>query len=607
MPILQNNSRVGRFVVQSLIKQNAYTETYRAIDDNNTPYFLKLFVVSRLPQKLVNPETGVVREVEYSQLLVHRNVVSFIDSGTLQHEEGLCQYYVTNYFSGSVLYDFVQQRGPLSEAQAMPIFRGILDGLNFMHGLSPVLCHNDIDPTNIMLSEAAMGEPQIIDLGHVSERCSGRVDFDTADLDVRYHATENMVGIFDEQSDVFSACAVLYFMLTGEPPWQYEVDNSQPYKERFMEYSRFRKRTPLNIDCLKVTDRTRAILNVGLSLVSSSRIDSIAKIISFLEASDESFNEQSAREEHHGREVGDKMQDVEPSDGILDVRRGGGNGFKDIAGMQSLKDFLEQKVIFVMRNPDIAKEYRLTTPNGMLLYGPPGCGKTYFAEKFAEESKFNFALIKSSDVASRYIHGSQEKISQLFREAEAHSPIVLCFDEFDALVPDRSNPGATYVSSEVNEFLSQMNNCAKRGIFIVATSNRPDKIDPAVLRTGRIDRLVYVPLPDAEARCEMFKLYLNNRPLGDDIDFNSLARKTDGYIASDIAYIVNDTAMTAAYSRSKITNAMLETTIKNIAPSLRPEVIQIYEEIRDRMECSNRANATKSNPIGFAKYINKEE
>lgn len=607
MPILQNNSRVGRFVVQSLIKQNAYTETYRAIDDNNTPYFLKLFVMSRLPQKLVNPETNIVREVEYSQLLVHRNVVSFIDSGTLQHEEGLCQYYVTNYFSGSVLYDFVQQRGPLSEAQAMPIFRGILDGLNFMHGLSPVLCHNDIDPTNIMLSEAAMGEPQIIDLGHVSERCSGRVDFDTADLDVRYHATENMVGIFDEQSDVFSACAVLYFMLTGEPPWQQEVDNSQPYKERFMEYSRFRKRTPLNIDCLKVTDRTRAILNVGLSLVSSSRIDSIAKIISFLDASDESFNEQSAREEHHGRKVGDKMQDVEASDGILDVRRGGGNGFKDIAGMQSLKDFLEQKVIFVMRNPDIAKEYRLTTPNGMLLYGPPGCGKTYFAEKFAEESKFNFALIKSSDVASRYIHGSQEKISQLFREAEAHSPIVLCFDEFDALVPDRSNPGATYVSSEVNEFLSQMNNCAKRGIFIVATSNRPDKIDPAVLRTGRIDRLVYVPLPDAEARCEMFKLYLNNRPLGDDIDFNSLARKTDGYIASDIAYIVNDTAMTAAYSRSKITNAMLETTIKNIAPSLRPEVIQIYEEIRDRMECSNRANATKSNPIGFAKYINKEE
>lgn len=278
-----------------------------------------------------------------------------------------------------------------------------------------------------------------------------------------------------------------------------------------------------------------------------------------------------------------------------------------VAGLEDVKRVLRRNVMFVMQNPEKAERYGLRAPNGILLYGPPGCGKTYFAEKFAEESKFNFALIKSSDVASRYIHGSQEKISQLFREAEAHSPIVLCFDEFDALVPDRSNPGATYVSSEVNEFLSQMNNCAKRGIFIVATSNRPDKIDPAVLRTGRIDRLVYVPLPDAEARCEMFKLYLNNRPLGDDIDFNSLARKTDGYIASDIAYIVNDTAMTAAYSRSKITNAMLETTIKNIAPSLRPEVIQIYEEIRDRMECSNRANATKSNQIGFAKYINKEE
>ena len=611
MPILQNNSRVGRFLVQSLIKQNAYTETYRAVDDNNNPYFLKLFVLSRVPQKLVNPETNVVHEVEYSKLLVHRNVVSFIDSGTLQHEEGLCQYYVTNYFSGSVLCDYVQQRGPLSEPQALTIFRGVLDGLNFMHGLSPVLCHNDIDPTNIMLSEAALGEPQIIDLGHVSERCSGRVDFDMSDLDIRYHATENMVGIFDEQSDIFSVCAVLYFMLTGESPWQYDVDNTKPYKDRFMEYSRFRKCTPLNIDGLKVSERTKAILKAGLVLISSSRIDSVAKIIAMLEASDDTISEQAtSKEQSSAGEFGGKsgkIQDEEVSSGILDVRRGGGNGFKDIAGMQSLKDFLDQKVIFVMRNPDIAKEYRLTTPNGMLLYGPPGCGKTYFAEKFAEESKFNFALIKSSDVASRYVHGSQEKISQLFKEAEAHSPSVLCFDEFDALVPDRSHPGATYVSSEVNEFLSQMNNCAKRGIFIVATSNRPDKIDPAVLRTGRIDRLVYVPLPDAEARCEMFKLYLNNRPLGDDINFDALAHKTEGYIASDIAYIVNDTAMTAAYSRSKITNAMLETTIKNISPSLRPEVVKIYEEIRDRMECSNRVNATKASPIGFSKYITPEE
>jgi transitional endoplasmic reticulum ATPase len=239
----------------------------------------------------------------------------------------------------------------------------------------------------------------------------------------------------------------------------------------------------------------------------------------------------------------------------------------------------------------------------MLLYGPPGCGKTFFAEKFAEETGFNFALIKASDIASSYVHGTQDKIGRLFKQAEKHRPIVLCFDEFDALVPDRSSQGASHTSSEVNEFLSQMNNCSKRGIFIVATSNRPDKIDPAVLRTGRIDRMVYVPLPDMEARLEMFKMYVNNRPALEDINYEELARCTEGYIASDIAYIVNDAAMTAAFSRTKISHELLMTTVKNVPPSLRAESIGVYDDIRQRMDTSNRKNVATRRPIGYSVHL----
>ena len=213
-----------------------------------------------------------------------------------------------------------------------------------------------------------------------------------------------------------------------------------------------------------------------------------------------------------------------------------------------------------------------------------------FAEKFAEETNFNFLLIKASDLGSSYVHGSQEKISKLFKLAEKNAPIVLCFDEFDALVPDRSAFGVQYQAGEVNEFLSQMNNCSKKGIFIVATSNRPDKIDPAVLRTGRIDKMVYVPLPDKKARKEMFGLYLSNRPVNENIDIDFLAEQTEGYIASDIAFIVNDAAMTAAYSRELITNDLLITSLKNIRPSLRKEALESYGQIRDRMEDCNRAN-----------------
>jgi transitional endoplasmic reticulum ATPase len=244
----------------------------------------------------------------------------------------------------------------------------------------------------------------------------------------------------------------------------------------------------------------------------------------------------------------------------------------------------------------------------MLLYGPPGCGKTFFAEKFAEETGFNFALIKASDLATSYIHGVQEKVGQLFAQAEKHRPIVLCFDEFDALVPDRSSFGmSAHHSGEVNEFLSQMNNCAKRGIFVVATTNRPDKIDPAIRRTGRIDRMVYVPLPDYEARKEMFRLYVNTRPVDDNIDYDELAKMTEGYIASDIAYIVNDAAMTAAFSRTKISQELMSTTIKNVPPSLHDDSIAIYDEIRRKMEYSKRENVVSRPTIGYAKFLEGEK
>jgi transitional endoplasmic reticulum ATPase len=267
--------------------------------------------------------------------------------------------------------------------------------------------------------------------------------------------------------------------------------------------------------------------------------------------------------------------------------------------MNNLKEYLSQRVIFVIQNKEKAEKYKLSTPNGMLLYGPPGCGKTFIAEKFAEETKFNFILVKSSDLASSYVHGAQEKIAQLFKQAEKHSPIVICFDEFDAFVPDRSNPATQYTASEVNEFLTQLNNCSKKGIFVIGTTNRPDKIDPAVLRTGRIDKLVYVPMPDEEARKGMFLIHLFGRPYNaDELDLQKLAELTDGFIASDLAYVVNEAAMVAAYTDKEISQILLEETIKNTRPSLRKDTLKIYEDIRNKMDNKDRANITRPK-VGF--------
>ena len=597
MAVLSQFEKIGIYTVQSLIKANHYTETYRVVDHDNRPFFLKLFLLGNIPSKLINPETRCVREIEYSRQLRHRNIVSHVADGRLEKESGAYQYYLTDYFSGPVLADQLSIHGTMSEADAMVIFRQILTGLQYMHSQATALCHNDITPANIVLNMAMEGEAVIIDLGHTCTPCAGIVEFDTNDLDVLYHAKETMVGIFDQQTDIFSACATLYAMLSGRAPWQIDVATEGDYKERFKALWQYRQTHPLQIP-EGISPKVKAILEEGLALKATDRFKNINDILAIVddEKPFDQAKEEGGKRAESGREGGsDKSEGSEGDDDLpVEIRRGGGNGFADVAGMQELKDYVTQKVIFMIKNKELAEQYRITPPNGMLLYGPPGCGKTFFAEKFAEETGFNFMLVKSSDIGSSLVHGTEAKIQKLFAKAAKNSPIVLCFDEFDALVPVRGAHGSEYQSGEVNEFLAQMNNCAKKGIFIVATSNRPDKIDPAILRTGRIDKQVFVPLPDFEARKAMFQMYIAKRPTTEDLNIDEYAQKTEGYIASDIAFIVNDAAMTAAFTRQPISHALMNTSISNIKPSLQQEVIEEYSQIQNKMNGVQRRAIVQS-------------
>ena len=599
MSTLKIGQTIGKYTVQNLIKENAYTETYRAEDDDNNPFFLKLFVLKRIPEKLVNSETGSILEIEYCRNLSYRNLISYVDSGIIETDEGTCQYYLTNYFSGELLVERIHREGHLSEEEAMNIFSDILSALQYLYLQNPALCHNDITPRNIMFRLADSKTPELIDLGHVSTFTSGKTAFDTSDLDVFYSANETFRGIYDSQSDIFAVTAVLYTMLTGQRPWEMEFPENTKRIRKATLLKDFRKEHPLDIEGINnIGTRTRVILAKGLAVNYEDRYKNIEQILGDIVGDKEPELPSKKEDFDNSSQNTFRRESENPNRTDFEIRKGTGNGFKDIAGMQDLKAYLTQRVIFVIKDRERAEKYRLTPPNGMLLYGPPGCGKTFVAEKFAEETGFNFALVKSSDLASSYLHGSQEKIAQLFKQAEAKAPVVLCFDEFDALVPDRSNPGSQYVTSEVNEFLTQLNNCSSRGIFVVATSNRPDKIDPAVLRTGRIDKQVYVPLPDREARREMFLLHLEGRPYTD-IDVDRLAELTDGYIASDIAYVVNDAAMTAAFIDQPISEEILEVSVANTHPSLRKDTLRTFEEIRCQMEGIERRNIR---PVGFTAY-----
>ena len=149
-------------------------------------------------------------------------------------------------------------------------------------------------------------------------------------------------------------------------------------------------------------------------------------------------------------------------------------------------------------------------------------------------------MVNPSQFGSIYVHGSQGKIAEAFDDALKQAPMILIFDEFDAVVPSRDK--ADNQANEVNEMLTQLNNCADRGIYVICTSNRPDMIDPAVLRAGRVDEKYYVDLPDEEARRELFALELGKRPCAPDIDFERLCEATDGYTCGDISFVVKETA-----------------------------------------------------------------
>ena len=278
MATFNNGSHIGNYTIQSLIKANLYTETYRVEDLSLQPFFMKVYVMKRVPEKLVNADSGVVLEIEYCQKLQHRNLASFITSGKMESEiEGECQYYVTNYFSGELLAEKVAREGKMTSEQALKIFRGILEGLQYMHQHG--LYHNDITPRNIMLPNTTNGIPEIIDLGHVSTKCSGKVQFDTSDLEVRYAANETFAGLYDEQSDIFSATAVLYFMLTGEAPWQMNLDANLKHSRKAFLLKEYRKATPLDFASMPADDRTKAILAKGLAVAYADRYKNIENIV----------------------------------------------------------------------------------------------------------------------------------------------------------------------------------------------------------------------------------------------------------------------------------------------------------------------------------------
>jgi SpoVK/Ycf46/Vps4 family AAA+-type ATPase len=224
-----------------------------------------------------------------------------------------------------------------------------------------------------------------------------------------------------------------------------------------------------------------------------------------------------------------------------------------VAGMRDLKAMLERDVILPLQEPDIYELYRINLPNGILLYGPPGCGKTFIARKLAEVAGFSFIEVKPGDLASIYVHGTQGKIAEIFEEARQQVPCMIFFDEIDAMAPCRENDTVGHhYASEVNEFLVRLNECGSRRILVVGATNLPSRLDPAVLRPGRMDKKFFVAPPDYEARHELLQLYMRDRPQ-DALNWHTCAIELEHYTCAEIEFLVNEAARMALGEKRNIT------------------------------------------------------
>jgi transitional endoplasmic reticulum ATPase len=248
--------------------------------------------------------------------------------------------------------------------------------------------------------------------------------------------------------------------------------------------------------------------------------------------------------------------------------------WEDIGGLQQVKEELAEAIEWPLKHSELFTEADVTPPKGILLYGPPGTGKTMIAKAVATTSEANFISIKGPELISKWVGESEKGVREVFRKARQAAPCVVFFDELDAIAPRRGgSEGDTHVTERViSQMLTEMDGLEDlKGVVVIGATNRPDIIDEALLRPGRFDRLLEVPVPDKDSRKQIFQIHTRKKPLDSDVNLDRLVEMTDGMTGADIATIVNAAAMTAIkehVSSSKKDSKKLSILMKHFESAL---------------------------------------
>lgn len=583
---------IDRYKVLFPHKEGYYAETYRVKDDVGKTRFLKLINYAKLDRHQID-DNGHVVEIEISKLLDHHNLCKFTDSGSIMVNGGQRSYIVTEFVSGETLSQRLIRNNDISVYDIRQIAKSVLTALEYIHLLPRPVIHGEVTIQNVMLNLVGnYSDLKLIDFGHARFVDQPPVKPDLTELNLFYLAPERFSGVCQIQSDLYSVGAMIYQLLYGRLPWFVDLSRCKGDKVECILQERTK---PLELSKDGIFELDDQLLNCIAKALSYDVEDRFQSAKEFIQALDGEIKieRQDTRKKYKSGEAENKGA----KDKTNLSRKAEGPGFSAIAGMEDLKRQMREEVIEPLHNPEEYARYGVTIPNGMLLYGPPGCGKTFFAKHFAEEVGFNFMQVTPATLKSRYINATQENIAKMFKEAEDNAPTIIFIDELDNLLKDRSLADDKGMSG-INEFLAQMDRTGEKGIFIIGATNKPNILDPAILRAGRLEKKYYIGVPDKTAREALFKLYLETRPYDFGLDYSRLADMTENYVSADVQLIVNDASRTALKAKSKITMAILTEAISNVKQSLSDQELTKYERLRALMNGESIENNNRPR-IGF--------
>ncbi|WP_231182698.1 CDC48 family AAA ATPase [Haladaptatus sp. DYF46] len=277
--------------------------------------------------------------------------------------------------------------------------------------------------------------------------------------------------------------------------------------------------------------------------------------------------------------------------------------WQDVGGLENTKERLRETIQWPLDYPEVFQALDMEAAKGVLMYGPPGTGKTLMAKAVANESDSNFISIKGPELLSKWVGESEKGVREVFSKARENAPTVVFFDEIDSIATERGRDGGggTQVSERVvSQLLTELDGLEElEDVVVIATSNRPDLIDAALLRPGRLDRHVHVTVPDEEARHAIFEVHTRHKPLADDVDLEALAEQTEGYVGADIEAVCREAAMAASrefidsvsvediadsVGNVRITAEHFEDAIGEVTPSVTDETRERYAEIQERFD-----------------------